>query len=180
METPQEQLTAEQHQAALLEKINAPLQELSKQVKWLGGKWIKLPESLPEYEKLKGKRILLVDDAATVIGGLLPQFMVATDGNFSFIQYKGEDVRQLIEEIIAKSPEILLLDYNLSEDYSGEGLKGTDVANALQENAFEGKMVGFSSEKSSIEEFQRRSGIVAIEKNTFSIEDSLKELSKVI
>lgn len=142
METPREQPVIDQHQAELLEKINAPLQELSKQVKWLGGKWIKLPESLPEYEKLKGKRILLVDDAATVIGGLLPQFMVATDGNFSFIQYKGEDLKLLIKEIIEKNPEILLLDYNLSEAYSEEGLKGTDVANAVRDAAFEGKMVG--------------------------------------
>ena len=95
----------------LLEKINAILAGLGSRARWL-----KLPQAQLEYTALKDKRVLMVDDIAGVLEQFVPDLVIATDGKASFLQYVNQTAYNLTDEMVAGNPDIILLDYNLSDD----------------------------------------------------------------
>lgn len=153
----------------LLEKVNAALQELGSTARWL-----KTPELVEGGEALRDKIIVMVDDIKDVLEAFAPHLIVATDGKASFIQYRGERLEELLNEILARNPNIVLLDYHLSDQ-----LKGTAVARALREAGFKGDSIGFSSDKNAVGEFDKV-GAGFLEKNAWDPETSVKSLAESV
>jgi hypothetical protein len=153
----------------LLDMINAKVAELGSTAQWM-----KAPESHPEYASLAGKTVVMVDDSDRVLQNYVPDLMKATDGKAQFILYTDQTSGGLAQKILAANADIILMDYNLSET-----LKGATVAGILKDRGFSGVIVGFSSEKSYQEEFQR-SGKVDMIIPKGDAEDSVLELAKRI
>lgn len=155
----------------LLEKINMTLSELGSKAKYL-----KLPRDLEEYKPLKGKKVLMLDDVQGLLEAFIPDLMVATDGNTSYVLYKGEKPEEVAKRIIEQNPEITLLDYKLSES-----VNGTDVYKVLKENGFVGMPIGFSSERdATINSFKRAGVENCVEKDTFDTSAIVKEIAKLV
>lgn len=158
----------------LLEKINASLAELGSTAKWKG-----LPDFKEEYASLRDKKITIVDDGYEILQNQLPDLMVATDGKASFVHYKNESIEKLIEQIIAKNADIVLMDYTLSEDVTG-----TQVIKSLMEAGFTGKIIGYSSSKNSNEALIKSGAIGAVDKSAYNQElyesDSVRLLGELI
>lgn len=164
------QIQEEQERAAMLVKINAVMTELGSSAHYL-----RAPEYLKEYGALKGKRLLMVDDIAGVIQNLIPELMVATDGNASALLYRGEDIDALVKEIIEKAPQIVLMDYHLSE-----ALKGTKVVTSLLENGYAGVVVGSSSDEKRNSEFRSFGAVGCINKTALDTAETVKTLAAFV
>lgn len=160
----------ETNKEAILGKINQKLAALGSKSEWL-----RSPEFFPEYEMLKGKTILMVDDIKEVIEGFVPDLMVATNGNASFIQHGQQTIEELVDEIMKANPNIVLLDYNLAQD-----IKGDVVARLLKEKGFAGESIGFSSENEHAGKFMKAGALGCIEKSTFEPSDSIKKLAEIV
>lgn len=156
----------------LVDKINEALKELGSTARWT-----KAPEFLKEYRPLKDKTIVLVDDVDMVLKAFVPGLMVATDGKAFFVQYKGQPLQELTEQILQRNPDLILLDYNLEEE--GE-LKGTELARELLRQKFSGDIVGFSSERAAEQEFQKVGVKRSINKEAGFPEESIKELAELV
>lgn len=157
-------------QTEILRKINDALTALG-----VDEEWIKAPEFLPEYEKLKGKRITIVDDVKGVIANNLPEYIVATGGNASAVCHTEQDLNGLVVEVLATNPEIVLMDYTLLN-----GITGVGVIGALRANGFEGKVIGYSSEKSRNSEFMKAGAIGCIGKSAYPASKSVQELITIL
>jgi CheY-like chemotaxis protein len=164
--------TPEEQKIILLEKINKALSALGSSAKWK-----RAPEDLEEYLPLKGKILVMVDDAKDLLKHFIPDLMVATDGNASFVEYTGQETDMLIEQIMRSNPYIVLMDYHLSADF-----KGSSVIRALNARNFSGKTVGFSSDDNSktSNEFMSAGAKGTVNKNTSRPEKSVIELAKLI
>ena len=161
---------ADVNQTVVLQKINEALAALGSKDKWL-----KAPEQLPEYEALKGKRIVLVEDVKGVIENLLPEYISATEGNAEAVFHTTQDLEGLVAEIISKDPDVVLMDYSLAKN-----ITGVEVIEGLREQGFTGKIVGNSSESHRAEEFKRAGAIGSIDKSSYPTSDSIIELAKLL
>lgn len=156
-------------QPSILDIINSELQKLGSK-----GRWLSAPEFLPEYEVLKGKRILMVEDVIGLIENNLPEFIVATGGNASFLHHTEESTGGLVNKILATNPDIVLMDYNLANE-----IKGSNVTKILLNSDYRGKVVGFSSENRD-REFKEAGAIGSITKGGLETSDSVKELAGLL
>lgn len=157
------------HQMALLENVNAVLKQLGS-----GNQWNSPPDNHKAYAPLKGKKLLFVDDTQELLEQFMPYFVVATDGNASFVQHKGEPLDALVDTILQQQPEIIMLDYHLADS-----LKGSQVAMALKAKGFSGTIVGFSSDDNTHRDFNH-AGVTVTTKKGFDPEDSIKQLCKML
>ncbi|MDO8669651.1 MAG: hypothetical protein Q7K65_05145 [Candidatus Buchananbacteria bacterium] len=153
----------------LLEKINQALKELGSTLKYK-----RAPEFKKEYESLAGKTIVMVDDIVDVIEAIMPDLMVATDGHADFVKYDQQDINQLIEQIIAKNPDIVLLDYHLSNQ-----LKGSAIAGSLKGQGFEGDIVGFSSDSGAKKDFEKAGITACVEKEAYNPSATISSVGKI-
>lgn len=168
MET--EEQIKETPQVNLLEKINKALEDLGSTTRW------KLtPEFIEGCEVLKDKVIVMVDDVKIVLESFAPDLMVATDGKANFVEYKGQKLNELLDQILQYNPNIILLDYHLSDQ-----LKGSEVLKALRESGFSGDAIGFSSDSHVISQFKTAGAKACIDKDAGQPEISVKELAEVI
>lgn len=150
--------------------INAKLAELGSTAKYK-----KSPENREGFAPLKGKRVLMVDDTKDLLEAYIPDLMVATDGAGDFVRIKPiQTVREAADAIMAKNPEIILMDYHISPDY-----KGTAIAQELQQRGFNGTIIGFSSEKDAVREFEAL-GIKSVEKSYSDYGKSLEEVGRIL
>jgi len=156
--------------ATLLEDINKKLQELGSTARWK-----KTPETVPGSEVLKDKILVMVDDVVGVLQGFAPHLMVATDGKASFIHYQGQELEEMLREILGHNPNIVLLDHDLSDQ-----LKGPEIAKALKQAGFTGDIVGFSSERYAAKEFRNTGAIGCVEKEAGDPGLSIKKLADLI
>jgi DNA-binding NarL/FixJ family response regulator len=157
-------------QSVILIKINTTLSSLS-----IEDEWIKAPEFLPEYEALKGKKIVLVDDVKGIIANNLPEFIVATDGNASAVYHKEQPLEELAKEILSTDPDIVLMDYSLANE-----INGISVINKIIAGGYTGKIVGYSSERNRDSEFKRAGAIGSINKGAYPVSESVKELINLL
>ena len=154
----------------LLEKINQTLANLGST-----SKWKEAPEFLKEYEPLKDKTIVMIDDVLNILENLAPHLIVATEGKASCIKFESQDLDELVQKITESNPDIVLMDYHLSEN-----LKGEDVVKALKEKGFLGDIVGSSSDPRTAELFANAGAKGVIDKGRLDAEDSVKELADLI
>ena len=163
--------TPEEENEILLKKINKAILDQGN-----GARWKRVPEFLKEYEPLKGKVLVMVDDVRGILEQFAPDLMVATDGNASFVEYTGQPIDTLIEQIMQYNPDIVVMDYHLSED-----IKGSDVITSLiKQKNFSGKIVGFSSDNEVSEEFMTAGAKGTVNKDTGSPEKSIGGLASLI
>lgn len=151
----------------VLELVNNALEKLGSKMKY-----IKAPEYLPEYDALKGKKIIMIDDSFDVLENILPELVVASNGNAETIHYTNQKLEELVVELLDKHPDILILDYHLS-DY----LKGIEIAKELNKAGFEGKIVGGSSESERGKEFMKVGAVGNIDKTEYPTSDTIKHLA---
>lgn len=166
-------------QVALLEKLNQALaNEVGSKMKW------KRPlDGLETYGKLKGEVLVMVDDSKEILEAFAPHMMAATEGEASFIRYRNEDLNPLVDNILQRNPSLVVLDYSLPteesmDDYDVEDkLNGAQVARALRARGFNKKIVGFSSQKSAVNEFTSAGADGAVEKDAFDIQKSVEGIA---
>lgn len=163
-------LDPEVQKMSLLEKINKALADLGSTKKWK-----KAPEFLKEYEPLRGKVLVMVDDIKNLLEHFAPDLIVATNGNASFIEYTGQDIDKLIKQIMQYNPDIVVMDYHLS-DY----LKGSSVIMSLNEQNFSGQAIGFSSDNDTSKDFIAAGVKGTVKKDTSQPEKSVAELANLI
>lgn len=171
MELNDQNLKPEQPQ--LLDKINSTLEQLGSTAKWK-----RAPERIEGTDILKDKTILFVDDVSDVLQTFVPDLMVATEGKSVFMTYKGQDLKEFTEQILAVNADIILMDYHLDSDLE-YGLKGSRIASFLRRN-FNGVIVGFSSETAGVSKFVEAGAIGSIKKNPGNPEASIKALAELI
>ena len=161
---------AEKQKVILLEKINKVISDFGP-----GGKRKIAPEFLEEYNPLKGKVLVMVDDIKEILKDLAPELMVATDCNAFFIEYAGQKMDKLIEQIMQYNPDIVLMDYHLSKN-----LKGSSVIEVLNRQNFSGQVVGFSSDDQASKEFIAVGAKGAIKKDINYPEKTVGQLASLI
>lgn len=160
-----EQVSSEQQkspeqlrQENLLSLINNSLDEIGVKARYL-----KLPEYMEEYKTLTSKKVLIVDDISGVVENVLPTFMVATSGTASGLVYSdtyGAEV--IVQKILEKSPDILLLDYHLSEIF-----KGDELLAILRSKGFQGSVFGTSSDREVDSKFLRAGVVANVDKTAY-------------
>ena len=135
-----------------------------------------LPDFSPDYAHLKDKTILMVDDKRTNLQLFVPVLMVATEGKALFLHIEDdEETEDVIEKILALSPDIVLLDYNISEN-----IKGDYLVSPLQEASDHIVIVGFSSDRSGLHAFENAGVTHCIEKRSWAPAISVKELAEIL
>ncbi|PIR87104.1 MAG: hypothetical protein COU11_02660 [Candidatus Harrisonbacteria bacterium CG10_big_fil_rev_8_21_14_0_10_49_15] len=154
----------------ILAKINSALTGLGSTMQWL-----RAPDARSEYKPLEGRRIVMVDDVQMVLEGMLPELIVATSGNAEPIHFTGQQVEDLIAQILSANPEIVLVDYHLSEQ-----LKGSEVTALLRRAGFTGTVIGFSSDPDTVRAMERAGGNGCVKKEAGFPEDTVIELAKFI
>lgn len=126
-----------------LAEVNAKIESLGQR-----GDLVRLPESHPDFEALRGKTILMIDDLKELLAGFLPTLVVATEGHGDIIRHDQQTVEELAVEIAARNPDILLLDNTLRV-----GVRGPSVAKQLRSQSWTGKIIGFSADPSTENDF---------------------------
>jgi CheY-like chemotaxis protein len=138
----------------------------------------KVPKFLKEYEPLKGKCIVMVDDNKKELKSFAPYLVVATEGNASFIlNEENQELDELVEQIRKYDQSIVLMDYNLSR-----GLKGTSVIEELRKKDFSGKIIGFSAmiNEDLIAKFLDAGALNVIEKRICPFSEIIVKLANLI
>ncbi len=161
--------SAEQ-QLQLLAKINSALAGLGS-----GAKYTRLPENREEYESLRGRRVVMVDDTREVLEDFVGDLMLATGGNASFLLHTGQSVEEIVGVIKAENLDVVLLDYNLSGDTTG-----SMIAESLLEAGFSGLIIGFSSDSDTTQDFMRSGVRTCIEKEPGMPEISVMALGRML
>ncbi|NLF25086.1 MAG: response regulator [Deltaproteobacteria bacterium] len=156
----------------LLQKINAAQLTLGQQ-----GEYSEVPDvPLHVYETLRGKRVLMVDDTAVLLA-IYSRFLVsASDGHSDFVLHlKHMQKSDLMDAIIAKRPDVILLDYELEA-----GLKGPDLVAPLREQLPNCLLIGFSSVPSCNQFFIEAGADGAVLKRVNQIPQTLERIAEVV
>ena len=85
-------------------------------------------------------RITLVDDSQKAIEIFTPLLAKEIGGRMESICHRDEGLSELVEKILHRRSDLLLLDYNLAH-----GIKGAAVAQALLGRGLPGWIIGFST-----------------------------------
>ncbi len=131
-------------QSEILAKINEKMKTL------LGDEAVKyreVPKTLPEWDSLRDKKVLLVTDLIEVLKSLIPELLAATEGKAEFFKYDGEDMSDLVEYILSSNSDMVILSDTLSE-----GVEGSEIVRELNKFNFSGKVVGIGKNGGDFEE----------------------------
>lgn len=101
--------------------------------------------------------------------------MVATEGNAGFVKYDQQAVKEVVDQILKQNPDIVLLDFNLSHE-----LKGDAVCRMLQDENFQGKIIGFSSDRYSDREFEKAGVTAIVPKATHKPSQSVLDVAEAV
>ena len=154
----------------LVFKINQAFEKLG-----VNARWKKAPKIPEGCESLKDKTIVMVDDMIGVLEQFAPYLIVATEGKTSLIHYKSQSLEQLVDQILENNPNLVLMDYNLSES-----LKGSDVIKVLKEKSYEGDSFGFSSDPDTTRDFEEAGATGSVKKEAGFPQSIIQELSSKI
>lgn len=133
------------------------------------GNWVKVPKTFPEYQPLRGKKITLVDDQADIIDAFIPHLVMATHKMVTGVWHRGQRVEELVDEIIKSSPDIILVDWQLSN-----GIVGSEVIDQLGVKGISGRIFIFSSASRNFVACR------SVGKNVYNHASSVRELARMI
>ncbi|TSC57842.1 MAG: N-methyl-transferase [Candidatus Peregrinibacteria bacterium Greene0416_19] len=154
----------------LLRQVNDTLAGMQSTMKYK-----RLIDPIPGCEALRGKRIVMVDDNSGVLQNFVEHLTVVTDGSVSFIRHGDQELENLIREIMSTHPDIVLMDYHLSET-----LKGDAVVRALLERQPGAMCIGFSSDNNAREPFVRAGAKGVARKEAYDAEASLRAVAEIV
>lgn len=154
---------------------------------------VEVPEFVEEFNSLKDKVVLMVDDDETLIERYIPLLLVATQGKAKFLYQNNGTLDEVLSKIEGIKADIVLMDESLgevsepylySQDSSDEpelidSLFGTIVISKLRERGYEGKLICFSGDPMGEWEWKRCGGNGSIQKKMDGIV-SIQELGKLI
>jgi DNA-binding NarL/FixJ family response regulator len=104
-------------EAVLLERVNAVAAH------YHYGRFIQLPEvSMDARRALSQVRVALVDDTVDVIAMVGAELVVASGDCATLVYHTRQSAQELIEEIVASQPDIILMDGQLSRYVSGASI----------------------------------------------------------
>lgn len=141
------------------------------------GSFFKLPEVQPHIQQqLQNKQLLLVEDNP-VIAALYSRYLVtATNGNFNFVIHTARiQMDTLLEFVVTKQPDVVLLDYQLAA-----GLRGTELVAPLRRELPRSILIGFSSDPFDNQQLVAAGASGAATKRTSQIVETLEEIALVV
>lgn len=124
---------------------------------------------------LHHQTLLLVDDTKYVLDAFAPALQQLTGQSAAFLLHAQQTAEQLTQEILAHSPQILLLDGNLSQNIKGYGL----LPNILKANP-DILCIGFSSAESLRSTFLQAGAKGFVYKDPETVDSCLQELEEVV
>ena len=105
----------------------------------------------PEYTPLKDKKVAQVDDSDLLLLAYLPDLFIATNGNVLPVLYDADTstIESTVATLMAAQPDVVLMDYSLGRSNKTKewAPDGDEVAKALIEAGFTGKVIGFSTQQ---------------------------------
>ena len=132
-------------------------------------------ENLPNI--LVGRRIVLVDDDPQVIGVFMPALKKVTQNNAWAVLYNGQDITQIRDEILAHTPDIVLMDYSLgSRDMHGDAIvrdmlqHGTEFKQPIM-------FIGFSMFEERHKEFKNAGAQAFVGKNVLDVHGTIRQIA---
>lgn len=161
---------AVERKAQLLQSVNVTLAGLQSTLKYK-----RIFDAIPGCEVLRGKKIVMVDDMQSVLESFVAPLMVVTDGHALFMQYKGQLLEDLLQELLAAQPEIVLVDFHLSETVKGDAL-----VRMIAERHPEITCIGFSSDKDAKHPFLKAGVQGVAPKEAHDPDVSLQAVAKLI
>ena len=112
-----------------------------------------------------------VDDELTVIENLAPEMIFATRGKLAVILHMGENLSEIVHEVLATKATTILMDYKLNND-----ITGAEVTKKILEVEPDIKILGFSSNKDRRSEFLNEGASGFVHKNADEQEETMWEL----
>ena len=149
--------------------VNQTLLELGSTMKFK-----KVKEAVPGCESLLGKRIVMIDDVKDVLESFVKDLVVASGGNASFILHKDQLLGELVNEVIQRNPDIVLVDGNLAGD-----IKGDMVIEELRKNNVNAKAIVFSSDSHMADRVKFKH-IDFVKKEAHDPESSVKRVADIV
>ncbi len=135
----------------------------------------RVKENVPGSEGLRGKRITMVDDVKTVLEGFVEDLVVASDGNASFILHADQPVEELIAEILASDPDVVLVDGHLAK-----GIQGNKVVEFLLQSRPDILPILFSSDTRFAQAAGVEGVITSVNKDSADPEASVQQIAAVV
>jgi hypothetical protein len=129
----------------------------------------------PSFQRLRGVRVVIVDDSLRILRDAIPVLVTATDNNATFIHIssaRNYTPGEVIDAIVGAQPQWVLLDAQL-----GQWFGGPDLAKHLHQYHPQIQSVGFSSRSSLFNGTPVKMSIVKRDEALF---DSLKEFANAV
>lgn len=134
----------------------------------------KVKETVPGCESLLGKKIVMVDDVKEVLESFVEDLVVASGGNASFILHKDQLLDELVNEILQRNPDVVLVDGNLAKN-----IKGDMVIEQLDKNNINAKSIIFSSDSHMAAQLKSKN-ITFVKKETHDPESSIRDVAGMV
>lgn len=153
-----------------LKRVNEEIAKLS-----LTMRYKKIERAIENCEALKGKKVIMVDDLADIIAEFVPELMLATDDNASFLLHTDQTAGELASNILKANPDIVLMDRNLANK-----VNGADVVGIIMHHNPKIACIGFSSESDSEQEFISAGAKGFVEKDIFNTTENIQSVAKIV
>jgi len=154
----------------LLQKVNQILESLGST-----SKYKRLSEKVEGCEALKGKKVMMIDDVLGLLEQIIPELMVATDGNAQAVLHRDQTLGGLVKAVLENNPDIILIDQDLNNN-----AKGSELLPLILHHRPESFCVGFSSDKDNARKFLAAGARGFVEKSSYDTEGCLQELAKLV
>lgn len=128
-----------------------------------------------QFDDLINCNMLLIDDSQLVMAAFIEPLMYATNGNASFLWHRDQSPEQLMDQVVEKKPDVVLIDANLED-----GLRGYHLIPLLKNRLPNASFIGFSTAPSTRDAFMAAGAIGFVEKDISDPERNLREIAEVL
>ncbi len=153
-----------------LKRVNEEMEKLS-----LTMRYKKIERNIENCEALKDKKVIMVDDFAKIISDFVPELILATDDNASFLLHTDQTIGGLAGKILKDNPDIVLMDKNLANK-----INGADVVRVIMHHNPEIVCIGFSSEPDYNQEFLSAGAKGFVKKNILDTTGTIQSVAKIV
>ncbi len=134
-------------------------------------------EIIDRTESLREQKILMIDDESNMIERFMPKLLVATNGKAYFILHNQKSADELVEEIMKKQADMILMDLSLAYY-----ITGTDITSRLREKGVNTPIVIFTASNTDDEMYRRGLKICGasdvIHKSEYDTDGSIREIAE--
>ncbi len=155
---------------ALLKMINDTLRSLETEMEFR-----KLPPRIPGCEILEDRTIVMVDDTVELLMFFAAPLMMETGGKAHFILHKRKSLVQLLEVVLEKNPNIVLIDGLLAED-----IKGYDLVALIKKERPEVLCIGFPAGPEFNKKFMVAGSEGVVIKRLDNPEEVIRQIAEIV